>query len=116
MKQKNVIVEWSSPDVKLTREFKNLGVTLENPNEYVAKYGPLLVDSSSIPEIARGIRPGDGLVLASDSVQTPIRFIGDVSAMKLLRKSNAEHFVSSKLNFDVPKPSPSYIINKKPVK
>ena len=84
---KNVIVEWESPKVALNRQFNNLGVTLTNPDEYITKYGSSLVDSSAIPEIARGIKPNNGLMLACESVPI-VQFTGDVAALSLINKTN----------------------------
>lgn len=81
---KNVVIQWQSPNVALHRQFRVLGVEHADPNEYLAKYGPSLVDASGIPSIARGIRPSGGLVLAEESVPKPITFVGDVSALNLI--------------------------------
>jgi hypothetical protein len=83
---RNMIIEWDSPNVALNRQFINLGVSFVDPNQYMSKYGPSLVDSSAIPQIALGIRPENGSRLASESISTPIQLIGDVAALKLINR------------------------------
>lgn len=81
---KNLVIQWESPSVALHRQFRVLGVEHCDPNDYLARYGSSLVDSSGIPTIAKGIRPSGGLVLAEESVPRPIKFVGDVSALNLI--------------------------------
>ena len=83
-----MIIEWDSPNVALNRQFINLGVSYADPNQYMSKYGPSLVDSSAIPQIALSIRPENGLRLASENISTPIQLIGDVAALKLINRPN----------------------------
>lgn len=65
-KPRNMIVQWDSPQVKLVRQFHDLGVVQANPEEYASKYGPSLKDVSEMPDFVRDIRPPGGLTLASD--------------------------------------------------
>jgi hypothetical protein len=94
---KNVVIQWDSPRVALNRQFRNLGVSAAHPNAYTAKYGPSLVDSSAIPNIARRVRPENGLVLAEESRPHPVRLIGDVAALKFINR-NSHDLQSSQYN------------------
>ena len=35
---KNVIIQWTAPDVKIRKEFKYLGIIRANPIEYIGKF------------------------------------------------------------------------------
>lgn len=66
-KPRNMIIQWEQPQVKITREYRDLGVVRANPEEYLARFGAdKLLSASQLPDFVRNIRPPTGLVLASD--------------------------------------------------
>lgn len=71
-KTRNMIVEYETPQVRITRKITNLDVVQADPVEYVANYGSALKDVSQMPDFVRDIRPPSGLVLAADT-QVPYR-------------------------------------------
>jgi len=101
---RNVVIQWDSPSVALNRQMRNLGVTISHPNQYVAKYGSSLVDPSAIPQIARAVRPENGLVLAENSRPQPVRLVGDVQALKLINR-NRGGVIASRFNAPAPVPA-----------
>ena len=61
---KNTIIQWSSPDVKLQREFRFLGVVPASPAHYAARFGNSLTPASNIPHLAvSNFKPPTGEVL-----------------------------------------------------
>ncbi|CAF4326742.1 unnamed protein product, partial [Rotaria sordida] len=50
---RNVIIEYEAPKVRVIRQFQRLGVTPENPQEYIQRYGALLLDSQTLIQQAR---------------------------------------------------------------
>jgi hypothetical protein len=87
---KNVLIQWDSPNVNLTRSFRNLGVQVADPNLYVRKFGNTLVDfnSPAIPFAARNVRPSNGGNLAADNKQSPVQLVGNVNALNLINKNS----------------------------
>ncbi len=83
-KPNNIIIEWDSPNVTITKNYVNLGTHVADPQAYLAAYGSHLTDASQLPEEASHVKPPVGEVLAafSNSNLPPI-YVGDVSALKL---------------------------------
>jgi hypothetical protein len=72
--------------LKIRREVKHLGVVLTDPVEYVKRYGPGLVRSHQLPDIAHKYANVSGLHLAANyqpPLDVPI-LEGDVHALKLI--------------------------------
>ena len=82
---RNVIVQWEAPEVRVTREFKYLGVIRANPVEYVKRYGQSLVMTKDLPQFVLEFKTPDGLVLAADYEQKSLLELeGDVEALRLV--------------------------------
>ena len=88
---KNVVIQWDSPAVTLNRQFRNLGTSHADPAQYAAQFGASLVDSAAIPAVARNVRPANGAVLAAESTPKPVKFVGDLAALKLLNRAAPTH-------------------------
>lgn len=85
VKPKNVIVQWQPPQVRIQKEFKDLGIVKANPLEYVQRYGTSLKRSIELPTFVREIKPPTGLTLAADSPSASIYELeGDVYALNLV--------------------------------
>lgn len=56
-KPKNVVIEWEQPEVEIEREYKHLGVSEVDPNEYKRRYGTNLVDPNKLPDFLKNIKP-----------------------------------------------------------
>jgi hypothetical protein len=50
---RNVIIQYEAPQVRIVRQFQNLGVQPENPQLYVQRYGAQLLDSITLVQQAR---------------------------------------------------------------
>ena len=50
---RNVIIQYESPQVRVIRQFQRLGVTPENPQEYLQRYGASLLDIQTLLQQAR---------------------------------------------------------------
>lgn len=89
VKPRNMIIEWESPQVRVTRRVFDMGVKQASPEEYISKYSTSLLDVTQMPEYVRDIRPTTtGLVLAADvaksgQFQVP-QLEGDVFALSLI--------------------------------
>ncbi|KAI0986653.1 hypothetical protein GJ496_011894 [Pomphorhynchus laevis] len=53
--QKNLIIQWEGAQVKVQKEFRNLGISRADPNMYIQQYGPQLKPSSALPDFARSV-------------------------------------------------------------
>lgn len=85
VKPRNVIVQWTAPQVQIKREFKYLGVIRANPGEYVNRYRSILKTSHELPGFVKEIPTPHGVKLASDQPVNPVYELeGDVSALQLI--------------------------------
>jgi hypothetical protein len=50
---RNTIIQYEAVQVRITRQFQNLGVQPENPQAYVQRYGAQLLDSVTLVHQAR---------------------------------------------------------------
>ncbi|CAF4581472.1 unnamed protein product, partial [Rotaria magnacalcarata] len=54
-KPRNIIIQYESPQIRVVRQFQRFGVTPENPEEYIRRYGATLFDSHSLLQQARTV-------------------------------------------------------------
>jgi len=88
---KNEIIEWLPPKVIVEKKKVNLGVEICDPNIYIKKHGPDLVEPSELPDVAREVQPPSGCNLAINSdVNKPPTLIGDLKPLKLLCQTNLD--------------------------
>jgi hypothetical protein len=52
-KPQNVIIQYEPSQVRVVRQFQRLGVTQENPQSYIQRYGVQLLDAQSLVQQAR---------------------------------------------------------------
>lgn len=52
-KPRNVIIQYEAPQVRVIRQFQRLGITPENPQAYVERYGASLFDAQTLVQQAR---------------------------------------------------------------
>ncbi|CAF4474369.1 unnamed protein product, partial [Rotaria magnacalcarata] len=50
---RNVIIQYEPVQVRVVRQFQRLGVTQENPQAYVQRYGVQLLDAQTLLQQAR---------------------------------------------------------------
>ena len=50
---RNVVIQYEAPQVRVIRQFQRLGVTPENPQEYLQRYGASLLDIQTLIQQAR---------------------------------------------------------------
>ncbi len=50
---RNIIIQYEQAQVRIIRQFQRLGVTPENPQAYVARYGAQLLDAQALVQQAR---------------------------------------------------------------
>ena len=82
---KNTIVQWATPDVSVSKEFKYLGVISANPSEYVQTYGAALKQTQDLPDFVLEIKNPGGLVLASEkNACLAPELEGDLDALNLI--------------------------------
>ncbi|KAL7669038.1 hypothetical protein ACOME3_009709 [Neoechinorhynchus agilis] len=54
--QKNLIIQWEGAQVKILKEFRNLGIAKVDPNIYVQKFGPSLCHTSALPDFSKHMK------------------------------------------------------------
>jgi hypothetical protein len=52
-KPRNIIIQYEAPQVRVVRQFQRLGITPENPQTYVQRYGASLFDTHALVQQAR---------------------------------------------------------------
>jgi len=65
-KPKNVIVQWSEPEVVIKQKIHFLGVIKADPVDYIQKYNGSLIQSKDLPQICTSLPVANGYVLAAD--------------------------------------------------
>lgn len=86
VKPRNVVVQWTSPNVTVKPAVRYLGVVKANPTAYINKYHRQLKLANEFPQCILDIKPPDGLVLAADSPNSEYvhELEGEVEALKLI--------------------------------
>ena len=85
---KNILIEWDSPEVVVDKQIKYLGVTQANPEDYIAKHGASLVDSSKLPLlVVNHFKAPQGERFAADSIPKPPKLVGDLHALNLVNNT-----------------------------
>jgi len=64
---KNIIIEWDSPNVSVTKKYINLGMVKTDPQAYLLEHGSNLADASQLPVEASYVKPPEGEILAAHS-------------------------------------------------
>ena len=83
--EKNVLIEWESPDVNIRQEFHFLGVQQADPVAYVSQHGSSLVDASRLPREAAHFQAPAGTVLAVNSNSNEVPLLrGAVASLRLI--------------------------------
>jgi Ca2+-binding EF-hand superfamily protein len=81
-KQRNVIIEWETPNVTIKKEYKNLGIVRTDPYEYISMYRDEVKSTIDLP--VEFTVPND-VSLASKSQSSPVfELEGDIEALKLV--------------------------------
>jgi hypothetical protein len=81
--EKNLIINWCPPNVKVTKELHNLGTVLTNPDEYQRLYGNSLLTSSQIDQMIRQHGIDLPFFEKPQSFETPA-LEGDIFALNLI--------------------------------
>ncbi|UJR15043.1 hypothetical protein I4U23_002016 [Adineta vaga] len=98
-KPRNIIIQYEAPQVRIVRQFERLGVTQENPQAYISRYGATLLESSVLVQQARAagvvedISPPAGA--ASLSTQFNASASSTDAAFNYLNSSSNQQFSSS---------------------
>ena len=71
--------------LKVRKEVKNLGIVVTDPRDYVSRYGPTLISSDQLPDMAIKFGNINGLQLAANYKASSIPLLeGDVDALRLI--------------------------------
>ncbi|CAF2666007.1 unnamed protein product [Rotaria sp. Silwood2] len=111
---RNVIIEYEPPKVRVLRQFQRLGISPENPQEYIQRYGALLIDSHTLVQQARaaGIIEdisapvvNDSIAVSSASSNGDLNFeannIGGFDARNIASGGSRSSFYESSYNGDI---------------
>ena len=83
-KEKNIIIQWDPPEIKLEKEFKELGVLKMDPLEYIEKYGSSLKSPSEFPDEIKEFKIESDMILAADKSNDDYELVGDIQALSLV--------------------------------
>lgn len=83
-KQKNLIIQWDSPQFTVTREYRDLGVVRANPSDFSSRYGSEIKQFYELPDYVRYLQKPHGLVLSADMGETRCELVGDLYALSLI--------------------------------
>lgn len=71
-KPRNVIIQYEAPQIRVIRQFQRLGITLENPQAYIQRYGAALFDSQALVQQARAAGVVEDIVRRSRHGHRPM--------------------------------------------
>jgi hypothetical protein len=83
-KERNIIIQWEPPEIKIKKDFKDLGVVRVNPKEYIEKYGSALQSINEMPDVVKEIEAQNKLILAADASESIYELVGDIQALALI--------------------------------
>lgn len=84
-KPKNVIVQWDSADVCVSKDVEHLGVVNVDPCEYSQRYSSVLKSVNEFPEELKSLPTHQGVELAANQKASPAHELeGDLDALKLV--------------------------------
>ena len=98
--EKNVIIEWETPMVKINSNLKFSYVSAD-PIEYMKRYGATIVEPSKIPSFLKAIRPLNGERLATDRKKEKIKLVGNVEALHLIKSASINAFKHKSTNTNI---------------
>lgn len=82
---RNLVIQWDAPEVEITREYKNLGTHLANPDEYVRRYGSELLRHEEFKQAAARIGAPDSVVVSDSHKELGLPELeGDLQALSLV--------------------------------
>lgn len=84
-KPRNIVVQWTPPNVTVRQAIRYLGIVKANPAEYEKLYSEDLKAPEEFPKVIQDIKTPDGLTLAADSPENNVHQLeGSVEALKLV--------------------------------
>ncbi len=84
-KPRNLIIQWEAPKVLIRKQYIDLGVSIVNPEEYIARFGSSLLPYEQLPDFVKEIRAPENLRLASQvQLKTVAQLEGDIDALSLI--------------------------------
>jgi len=82
---RNLVIQWEAPEVEVTRDYKNLGSQLADPQEYVRRHGSELLRHEEFRTAASRIGAPENVVSSNSHRELGLPELeGDVEALRLI--------------------------------
>ena len=82
---RNLVIQWEAPEVEVTREYKNLGSHLADPDEYVRRFGSELLRHEEFREAASRIGAPEAVTSSDSHRELGLPELeGEVQALRLV--------------------------------
>jgi len=82
---RNLVIQWEAPEVEISREYRNLGTQLADPEEYVRRHGAELLRHEEFKNAAARIGAPDNVIVSESHRELGLPELeGDVQALKLI--------------------------------
>ncbi|CAF1035866.1 unnamed protein product, partial [Brachionus calyciflorus] len=82
---RNLVIQWEAPEVEVTRDYKNLGSQLADPQEYVRRHGSELLGHEEFRTAASRIGAPENVVSSNSHRELGLPELeGDVEALRLI--------------------------------
>lgn len=82
---RNMIIQWDAPEIEVTREYKNLGTSQAQPDEYIRKYGNELIKHEEFISTARKLGAPESVLITDTHRDIGLPELeGDIEALRLV--------------------------------
>ncbi|CAF0740054.1 unnamed protein product [Brachionus calyciflorus] len=82
---RNLVIQWDAPEVEVTRDYKNLGTQLADPQDYVRRHGSELLRHEEFKTAASRVGAPDSVVSSDSHRELGLPELeGDVEALRLV--------------------------------
>lgn len=88
---RNLVIQWEAPEVEVTRDYRNLGTQLANPEDYVRRFGSELLRHEEFKQAATRIGAPDNVTVSDSHRELGLPELeGQVEALSLVDISRSE--------------------------
>lgn len=82
---RNLVIQWESPEVEVTREYRNLGTQMADPNEYIRRHGSEILRHEEFKAAAARVGAPESVLVSESHRHIGLPELeGDIEALKFI--------------------------------